>query len=290
MNDIDDLVKAIDRAPCAPDQGPGAWELRAQIMATPQARRRFLPRMPAGPGRLSTALAGTAVLATVALLAPALLTGKDGPATAYANAAIDIRLENGEYIATIKDPFADHALYAEGFRALGLDIGLELLPASPTRVGDIVRMGFAGTTSKDRLGGGLEPEGCTPGHEGCLLKVTVSAGFHGKGVAYLGRPAKPGERYQAHQRADIEGEMLDGYTPDERTVGEVVAEARKRGLRVSFQIIKPSPGGGFSMNPREQSATVGDHWVVWAAEPEQAGTVRLIVSEKRVAKNPVHGD
>jgi hypothetical protein len=118
----------------------------------------------------------------------------------------------------------------------------------------------------------------------------VSAGFSGKGTVYLGRPAKPGERYQAHQRADTAGEMLDGYAPNERTVAEVVAEARKRGLRVSFQIIEPSPGGGFSMNPGEQSAAVGDHWIVWAAEPEQAGTVRLLVSEERVARNPVYGD
>lgn len=114
----------------------------------------------------------------------------------------------------------------------------------------------------------------------------MSAGFGGKGIVYLGRQAKPGERYQAGRRADTEGEMLGGYAPDGRTV----AETRRRGLWVSFQIIEPSPGGGFSMNPREWSAAVGDHWIVWAAEPEQAGTVRLIVSEKRVARNPVHGD
>ncbi|MFF3444949.1 CU044_5270 family protein [Streptosporangium sp. NPDC002721] len=34
MSDIDDLVRAIDPAPHAPDQGPGARELREAIMAT----------------------------------------------------------------------------------------------------------------------------------------------------------------------------------------------------------------------------------------------------------------
>ncbi|GAA3141415.1 hypothetical protein GCM10010466_35510 [Planomonospora alba] len=35
MSDIDNLVRAIDPAPHAPDQGPGARELRAAITATP---------------------------------------------------------------------------------------------------------------------------------------------------------------------------------------------------------------------------------------------------------------
>ncbi|WP_336213929.1 hypothetical protein [Nonomuraea sp. LPB2021202275-12-8] len=69
----------------------------------------------------------------------------------------------------------------------------------------------------------------------------------------------------------------------------MVAEARRRGLRVTFQIIEPQ-SDGFSVDPDRQSAEVGDHWIVWAAEPERVGTVRLLVSEKRLAKNPVTGD
>jgi DNA-directed RNA polymerase specialized sigma24 family protein len=65
---------------------------------------------------------------------------------------------------------------------------------------------------------------------------------------------------------------------------------QRRGLRVAFQIIEPNPdGNGFSMNPAKQSAKVGDRWYVWAAEPEQAGTVRLLVTEKHLPKNPVTG-
>ncbi|MGI5271673.1 CU044_5270 family protein [Nonomuraea sp. CA-218870] len=64
MSDIDNLVRAIDPAPHAPDQGPGTRELRAAIMAT-QARphrtaRRRLPWR-AGAAGLAAAAAATAV-------------------------------------------------------------------------------------------------------------------------------------------------------------------------------------------------------------------------------------
>ena len=75
-------------------------------------------------------------------MGPVLLERNPGTATSYANTAIDIELRGDEYIARIKDPFADHALYAEAFQAMGLDIGVELIPASPTRVGEVVRYGF----------------------------------------------------------------------------------------------------------------------------------------------------
>ncbi|MGJ6968724.1 CU044_5270 family protein [Streptosporangium sp. G11] len=47
MSDIDNLVKAINLAPHAPDQGPGARELREAIMAT----QTMMPRTSAHPHR-----------------------------------------------------------------------------------------------------------------------------------------------------------------------------------------------------------------------------------------------
>nr|BFE84188.1 hypothetical protein GCM10020093_067890 [Planobispora longispora] len=122
----------------------------------PVRRRGAMPRLVAG-------LAVTTVLAVAAVIGFTLVQERAGTATSYANAAIDIELRGDEYVATIKDPFADHALYSEGFKALGLDVGLQLVPASPTRVGDIVRYGSSGTNGDDKLGGGLSPEGCAPG-------------------------------------------------------------------------------------------------------------------------------
>ncbi|TDD11779.1 hypothetical protein E1292_04510 [Nonomuraea deserti] len=74
MSDIEHLVRAIDPAPHAPDQGPGARELRAAIMASTSgpphrtARRRLPWR--AGAIGLVAAAAATAVFLDQAATAP----------------------------------------------------------------------------------------------------------------------------------------------------------------------------------------------------------------------------
>ncbi|YCK39487.1 hypothetical protein ACNF49_37170 [Actinomadura sp. ATCC 39365] len=130
--------------------------------AAPRVRRRARPLLAGLPAAAALAAALAAVLAVVAVLGP-VVAGRDARLAAYANSAIDIELRGDEYVATIKDPFADHALYSEAFRAMGLDVALDLRPASPTGVGKVFRLGFAGTTGRDRIGGALRPEGCAPG-------------------------------------------------------------------------------------------------------------------------------
>ncbi|MFC7589416.1 hypothetical protein ACFQYP_41335 [Nonomuraea antimicrobica] len=189
MNEMTELEHFRSAVPSPTPDALTAQETRLlNALATVPAPR------PRSRGRFVFAgLVATAALAAAVVLGP-MLVGQDSGPTAYANSAIDIELRGDEYVATIKDPFADHALYTEAFQAMGLNVALDLRPASPTKVGQIFRLGFDGTTREDRIGGGLEPEGCTPGRPGCALTVTVSKGFSGKGVIYLGRQAKPGRR------------------------------------------------------------------------------------------------
>ncbi|MEW9553720.1 hypothetical protein [Nonomuraea sp. NPDC050783] len=287
MNEMTELGRFRADVPA-----PAAATLAAQEERLLAAMAAMATTAPSASRRRRPVLAGllvTATLAAAAVLGP-VLGGWESSPTAYGNAAIDIVLRGDEYVATIKDPFADHALYTEAFRAMGLNVALDLRPASPTGVGHIFRLGISGATAKDRIGERPEPEGCTPGRPGCTLTVTISKGFSGRGTIYLGRPARPGEPYQNNADAARKGESLEGYDPDGRTVAEVLAETRRRGLEVTFQIIEPHPDGhGFSMRPDRQRAEVGGHWIVWAAEPAREGAVRLLVSEKRVARNPVTG-
>ncbi|MEV7807199.1 CU044_5270 family protein [Microbispora sp. NPDC088329] len=61
MSDIDNLVRAIDPAPRAADQGPGARELRELITATPARRHRTVRRrLPWRAGALGLAAAAVA--------------------------------------------------------------------------------------------------------------------------------------------------------------------------------------------------------------------------------------
>ncbi|MFD1938891.1 MULTISPECIES: hypothetical protein [Nonomuraea] len=270
--------------------GAGARTLLESITAADGAHEPAVRRRGPRPARrLAVAAMAVSALAAAVVIGPGLIEGGKGVPTSYANAAIEIERRGDQWVARVKDPYADHARYAEAFRAVGLDVSLNLLPASPSGVGKVVRMGFSGNTSPNKgIGGGFEPEGCEMGSPGCALAVTVSVGFTGTGVVSLGRPAKPGERYGNAASATRKGEPLHGLEVDERTVGEVRKAAAERGVKTEVWVIEPSEGGGFGYNPKRQPDDVGDDWIVWDAEVLSADTVKLLVTEKRLAKNPVY--
>ncbi|MER6177945.1 CU044_5270 family protein [Streptosporangium sp. NPDC001681] len=73
MSDIDNLVRAIDPAPHAPDQGPGARELREAIMATQtqtRLHRTARRRLPWRTGALGLAAAAAATAIFLGQVAP----------------------------------------------------------------------------------------------------------------------------------------------------------------------------------------------------------------------------
>ncbi|MGW2150467.1 hypothetical protein ACWCOT_39595 [Nonomuraea bangladeshensis] len=90
--------------------------------------------------------------------------------------------------------------------------------------------------------------------------------------------------------ATTKGRSLEGLRVDEKTVGEVLPELRRRGRKVLFAIISVPPGnpGGYGVD-RVQKEPVGDGWVVWEAEENAEGTIRLLVTEQRLNSNPVYG-
>ncbi|MET9248100.1 hypothetical protein [Nonomuraea sp. NPDC003709] len=95
-----------------------------------------------------------------------------------------------------------------------------------------------------------------------------------------------------YRRATVKGRSLAGLRVDEKTVGEVLPELRKRGLKVTFLIMEIAPGnpGGFGEGPT-RTTPVGDDWVVWEAEESirEPGLIRLLVTDKRYDRNPVYG-
>ncbi|MDF5751832.1 hypothetical protein [Spongiactinospora sp. TRM90649] len=97
-------------------------------------------------------------------------------------------------------------------------------------------------------------------------------------------------REPEYRTATTKGRSLEGFRVDEKTVGEVLPELRKRHKKVEFLIIAIPPGnpGGYG-ELRTQKAPVGDHWTVWEAEENTKGVIRLLVTEQRYDKNPVYG-
>lgn len=257
--------------------------------------------------RLIAGAVVTAGLVTAVVIGPSLMAGGMGSVTSYASSAIDIKQENGKWVARIKDPLAEYETYAKAFSAVGLKVQLQLVPVSPSQVGGLVLTKEGGVKPAGTFEGGLEPENCKIGEEGCYLAFRVPVGFEGAVRAQLGRPAEPGESYQSAGRATAEGEMLEGLEVDahDRTVAEVLDKIHKRGLRVVYQLVKSDPNasvaghldgklGAFSLSYEPVSAdAVGSDWLVWAAQPQSEGVIRLVVTPeplKPVIPGPLTGD
>jgi hypothetical protein len=95
-----------------------------------------------------------------------------------------------------------------------------------------------------------------------------------------------------YRLATMKGRALAGFRVDEKTVGEVLPELKRRGLKVEYLIMAVAPDnpGGFG-ELRTQTEPVGDDWIVWEAEESvrKPGLIRLLVTDKRFDRNPVYG-
>lgn len=80
MSDIDNLVRAIDLAPHAPDQGPGARDLRTAIMATPPPRNRLSWLLGGGALGLGRARWPVLISAVTAVAVAVIVTSLFSPA------------------------------------------------------------------------------------------------------------------------------------------------------------------------------------------------------------------
>ncbi|MEV0626849.1 hypothetical protein [Nonomuraea wenchangensis] len=277
MNDIDRLVKAIDGAPCAPEQGPGARELRAAIMATP-VPRRGLSRLPGGGAggerRARRPVLASAVVAVAATVAIGVGLPSGGPATEYANAAVSIKKAGDHFSFTITDLAADRRRFEEAFRAVGLNVTVKIVPARPDMVGKlfgpVIPEGF-------KWRGTIGVHGVTPCASAFCGKVWMPSDFPGRVVFGVGRPAEPGEAYVDDRVYDPSGEeSLDGYDVHGRTVEAVRAELRRRGLKVGYRLLWSHSEGG-TFNQPVPADRVKDDWVVNGSRDHSSDTVDLYV-------------
>jgi hypothetical protein len=277
MSDIDNLVRAIDLAPHAPDQGPGARDLRAAIMATPPPRNRL--SWLSGGGALGLGRARWPVLiSAVTAVAVAVAIGvglpSGGPATEYANAAVSITKADDYFSVTITDPTADHQRFEEAFRAVGLNVTVKVIPAAPdavgTLIGPIVPKGF-------KWHGSIGVQSVTPCASAFCGKVWMPADFPDRVVFGVGRPAKPGEPYAGNPAYDPSGEeSLDGYTVRGKTVAAVRTEVHRRRLKVGYRLLWTHPDGGF-FDQTVPADRIKDGWIVNGFREHSSDTVDLYV-------------
>ncbi|MEV4076892.1 hypothetical protein [Nonomuraea fuscirosea] len=270
----------------------------------PGRTRRFAAR---GPRRLALGLTAAAALATGIVVGPSLLRDGRGAAVSYANSAMEIHLEGDQYVAHIKDPFADYDTYTQAFHAVGLNVALRLVPASPGGAGRILGtmiwdQGSDGSGPEVRpepsgpvidgvsLSVQTTPKGCRPGQDSrCAMVMRIPAAFTGHVEVKLGRQAQPGEEYANFDSAMAPGEMFDGVKLREgRPVADILAEARDRDLTAVFSLIRTDERtGGLSFEPMT-AGQAGSDWTVWNAWQVKAGVIRLLVTPERLPENPFY--
>jgi hypothetical protein len=250
---INELVAGLARAHddrAADPASPGARALLAAITAEPRTaarpRRRRYGRYAAG------LIAATAVAAGAVV---ALDISGPGPVRGYANAAVDIRRTDDTYKVHVKNVYADQRQFREAFARLGLDVTLSIVPVSPGREREIIRVGGAARTPADGAPGGVQIAtvlDCPPGRgTACPLTVELSGEAVRRQATeiVIGRTARPGEVY--HDQSPAAGDNPPSLRLTGRTVAQALARLRARHMSAVYLIgeFKKDGSGGYHVPP-----------------------------------------
>jgi hypothetical protein len=253
-----DLVAQITATP-----SPASASKRAGALRTPVVRRLAI----AIPVALGTA--GAVLIAASA----GLFGAAAGPGLAEAQALTFTR--HGHFIDVfVKNPYADQKKYDAEFKAHGLAIKLDLTPASPSLVDTVIYFSGSGNFSGVKV---IKAKGrCATGGGGtaCPIGFRVPLNFHGQADLDFGRPARPGERYEATTTATAPGEILHGLEIAGRRVAAVLALVRSRHATVAeYQHTVRNRG--------VLSHKVPLNWFVYDTDPWAKGQVLLFVGKTR---------
>jgi hypothetical protein len=273
---IDELVERL-----APVRD---WELRSlhetevaqalfeAISAEPargdSRQRRF--RRAVGRRRWRVAVAATAASA----LAVVVLVGVEALAPPAA-AGIEFARGDGYLVARVVDLRADPDAMRAAFRERGLDVDLELVPVSPSLVGEIV----ASSESEPGIEDIPDPARGCPAEPRCgPIGLRIPIDWDGEAQIVLGRAARPSETYVSAGDAFAPGEALHCATG---LIGATVARARavldRRGLAVIWHVDEEVDGEVVGRIVDSPDGILD--WVVVQAIPASAGSIHLFAEE-----------
>ncbi|MGI5170961.1 hypothetical protein ACQEU3_42085 [Spirillospora sp. CA-253888] len=263
-----DLARRITTATAAFDE--------SAVPARSRVRRRWAVGLPL----LATGVAGAAVAVT--LVAQPGDSGTPGRPTPPQASQGQVKLvsalsftRKGDYLdVRIRDPYADPKRYKEEFAKHGLNVGLSLVPVSPSIVGTVVMEDTSeGTRPGDftdiRVKGACE---VASGGDDCTVGVRIRIGYKGSAHVVFGRAARKGEKYQSTAQANARGEAMHGMVYRKRPLSQVLAELEKRGVTVpEYRVME----GNQSLV--RYPGQVPGNWYVHSAAPWAAGQVLLFV-------------
>lgn len=244
---------------------PSAEALFEKITAEPAQRRRLLTGRIA---RLSAAAAAPIVAAA------ALIFVLDSAPPAAAGIAFERR--TGYLIARVVDLRTDPDAMRAAFRERGLDIDLELVPVSPSLVGEIVASSESDPGIEhlpDRARGCPQELRCGP------IGLRIPVGWEGEAQIVLGRKARASEAYVSAGDAFAPGEALHCATG---VVGARAAAAMnvldRRGIDAIWHADEEVDGG--MVGRIVDSPETIEDWIVVGAVPASAATVHVFAERR----------
>lgn len=265
-----DLAELITSMPLRDDLPHAGWGGRANARGA-----RWHPTRPRWRAGLAFASMGAAIVVGAMTLghAGSRVGPVDlGPGNAQALSFTKV----GRYIVVIvRNPLADPARYRADFAAHHLDIKLQMIPASPSLVGQLVSVG--GTDLNQLKPISSDAAKCqTPGGAGCQIGVKVSTGYHGTADLAFARAAEPGEQYESAGSVTAPGEAMHGLHYKDLTVNAVLSLLNARHIAVP-QYRRMDNGHSRSLRPRR----VPGDWLVQSAVPWAPHQVLLFVTPTR---------
>jgi hypothetical protein len=273
---VDELVEALapvhDLELRSLRETQAAQSLREAIVAEPARgrQRRWRGRHVLGSRRWRVSLAATAT----AVVAVGVLIGVEAFAPPAA-AGVEFARSDGYLMARVVDLRADPDAMRAAFRERGLDIDLELVPVSPSLVGEIV----ASSESEPGIEDIPDPARGCPEELHCgPIGLRIPLDWDGEAQIVLGRAARPSESYVSAGDAFAPGEALHCATG---VIGATVGSARavldRRGLAVIWHIEEKVDGEVVGRIVESPDGILD--WVVVRAIPASAGSVHLFAEE-----------
>ncbi|XVQ06502.1 hypothetical protein ACQP1W_28015 [Spirillospora sp. CA-255316] len=248
-----------------------------------RARARVRRRLTIGLPLLATGVAGAVVAVTLVTQSgdpgdPVRPTPTWGTHGQIRLAAALNFTRQGRYLdVRIRDPYADPKRYRGEFAKHGLNVGLRLVPVSPSMVGTVVMEETSEGTRPDdftdiRVKGACE---VPSGGDDCTVGVRIRIGYKGSASVVFGRAARRGEKYESAGQADARGEAMHGLVYRKRPVSQVLAALKERNVTVPEYRVQEG-----NQSQVRYPGQVPGNWYVHDAVPWADGQVLLFVGPK----------